>query len=74
VKTVVLAVIDYVQASPLARKFCPELKGPVGPPVNKPVLAAEIAAKCQFQFVILAIINNVKTTGRSGKKISQYLL
>jgi len=74
VKAVILAVIDYIQASPLARKFCPELKGPVGPPGNNPMLATEIAARCQSKFVILAIINNVETTGRSRKTIAQYLL
>jgi len=73
VKAVILAVVDYVQASPLARKFCAELEGPVGPPVNKPMLATEIAASCQSKFVVLAIINDVETTGRSGKKIAQNL-
>ena len=74
VKAVIRAVIDYVQASPLARKFCPELKGPIGPLGKNPMLATEIAARRQSKFVILAIINNVETLGWSRKTIAQYLL
>jgi len=71
VKAVILAIIDDIQTSTLARKFCPELKESVGPLENKPMLATEIAASRQFKFVILAIINNVETLGRSCKSIAQ---
>jgi hypothetical protein len=74
VEAVILSVIDYIQASTLARKYCSKLKGPVEPPGNIPMLATEISARCQSKFVILAIINDVKTTVRSRKEIAQGLL
>jgi hypothetical protein len=74
VKAVVLAVIDYIQASPWARKLCLELEAPVGTLGNKPMLTREVSARRQSKFVILAIINYVETTRRSRKRVAQYLL